>query len=115
MADNYLERKMEDMKTGRLRPVFRRHLKKSDLAGKSFYVADGTSSAGKALVEDLRRRGATVAVSGDDREIGMRTASVYGASYVEVSSSCAESMGLRYESMGYEVISLDVAPDTDNK
>ena len=82
MADNYLEKKMEDLRSGRLRPSVRHGREKRELRGQCFFVPDGTSPRGRAAVERLRRQGATVAFGGLDTAAGERTASVYGASYL---------------------------------
>lgn len=94
MADNYLEKRMEDLRSGRLRPSVTHGSAKRELRGQCFFVPDGTSPRGREMVESLRRRGATVAFGGLDAAVGQQTASVYGATYL---SSDPDDEALREE------------------
>lgn len=78
MADNFLEKRMEDLLSGRLKPVVKRK-RILPLQGKCYFVADGATAEKRCIVERLRREGATVAFSGDDESIANVLVKVYGA------------------------------------
>ena len=69
---------MEDLRSGRLKPVVKRK-RNLPLQGKCYFVEDGASVENRCVVERLRREGATVAFSGDDESIANVLVKVYGA------------------------------------
>lgn len=81
MADNYLEKKMEDLRSGRNGATVRRQKKAGALKGLRAFVTGGANGIGKSIVEALRREGCTVAFCDIDKEAGEKLESVYGAKF----------------------------------
>lgn len=79
MADNYLEKKMEDYRRG-VAPVHRLR-RKRPLEGVCVYVIGGTKPTGAAIVTLLAAQGARVAFSADDNTGGPSLAQRSGARY----------------------------------
>lgn len=87
MADNYLERRMDDMRSGRLSrseaaALRRKKLRPRPLAGVCVIVAGTSGCMVPETVEVLKRLGASVDVVGIDRAEGNALAQRYGARYV---------------------------------
>lgn len=86
MADNFLEKRMEDLRSGRLKPNAKRR-RILPLQGKCYFVEDGASAEKRSVVERLRREGATVAFNGEDESIANILVKVYGAIWVHTCTS----------------------------
>ena len=78
MADNYLERKMEDLRAGRLD---RRSARWSSVERVLVLGCDRTQEAVSDIVNRLRGRGRRVAFAGMDRKDGVALACSSGAQY----------------------------------
>lgn len=99
MADNYLERRMEDYRNGRLKPrstkssTRRATSQTATLNHMRVYVTAGTSTAGIAIIRHLRQAGCRVAFCDTDNHKG---------------SHMAQQTGSQFHSMtgGYNDISL---------
>ena len=81
MADNYLEKRMEDFRNGKLAPSMTKRIKTGNLKGLKAFVTGGANGIGRAIVEALRREECTVAFCDIDSKAGEKLASVYGASF----------------------------------
>lgn len=78
MADNFLEKRMDDLRRGKLSSaVGKRH--PLPLKGRFFFVPDGATPGRRGVVEQLRRDGATVVFSGFDMDVAVSLEKVYGA------------------------------------
>lgn len=99
MADNYLEKKMDDY-----RGVVRRTVKNIPVRGcrsgfmelpfppRRVLVMDGTCNVGKCIVESLRNTGCKVAFTSSDRDKGKSLAESCGAQFHPVDLSDVRSM-----------------------
>lgn len=89
MADNYLERQMEDLASGRLRSGMRKlvakssgkQLPKGKMAGRSFVIIGGVSVEGEQLAGQYRRLGATVDIIDAESRRGYIIAQKLGVKY----------------------------------
>lgn len=95
MADNYLERKMEDLRSGKTqKPGSRRTSAAVSAASRHpgdytlsypelrvFVCGDATSPLGRAIVAALREVGVKVAFSGTDKQAGEEMARSLGAQF----------------------------------
>ena len=95
MADNYLERKMEDLRSGKTqKPGSRRTSAAVSAASRHpgdytlsypelrvFVCGDATSPLGRAIVAALREVGLKVAFSGTDKQAGEEMARSLGAQF----------------------------------
>lgn len=85
MADNYLERKMEDLRSGRLSGslsrAVRRPMPSSPLASQRVLVAGGTDENGERLVREFRQTGCRTAFLSADRKKGQLLAQECGARF----------------------------------
>lgn len=78
MADNYLENRMDDLRSGKLAPKVT-HKRVLPLRGHYYFVENGASPERRNIVEELRRQGATVVFSGNDKTIASSLQNIYGA------------------------------------
>lgn len=98
MADNYLERRMDDFRNGRLsgskaRPVAKGSLRRDEsLAGKRVVVIDGLQGIGGCVAKAFVDEGCRVAVVGGDPEEGGRLAYSMGVRFCRVDSFDAEDV-----------------------
>lgn len=100
MADNYLEKKMEDMRSGNLRKASKHSGgRKGEFEGLRAFVTGGASGIGRAIVEELRRNGATVDFCDIDTENGERLAKVYGAKFHKIDVSDTEAFSTLFSSL----------------
>ena len=82
MADNYLEKKMDDLRSGRLTSssVGKRTSRGATpkvvrpMEGLRVVVTGGARGIGRAIVEQFRKNGASVDIVDIDRKNGMATA-----------------------------------------
>lgn len=81
MADNYLERRMEDLRQGRISKELTRKRRRRPMEGQKVMIADGLSEEGKRLVRYYREQGATVDFAGIDRKAGTALAQSAGACF----------------------------------
>lgn len=93
MADNYLERRMEDLRSGRIGASARRHTAMSaknphtltvTFPEMRILVADGLSELGKAIVKAFRSVGMKVAFCAPEQREGNLFAQESGARYCPV-------------------------------
>lgn len=94
MADNYLERKMEDYRAGKSsgskRPSSPGSPRKR-LKGKRVFVTGGARGIGSAIVEEFIREGARVAFCDIDSELGRKVAEQTGARFYPCDVADAEA------------------------
>lgn len=94
MADNYLERKMEDYRAGKSSgsksPASPGSLRKR-LKGKRVFVTGGARGIGRAVVEEFMREGARVAFCDIDSEPGRKVAEQAGARFYPCDVADAEA------------------------
>lgn len=85
MADNYLEKRMEEYRAGRLsrayRPKQSASLQKSRLPQLRVFVTGGASGIGREIVRAFRRENCRVSFCDIDRKRGTETAQSTGAKY----------------------------------
>lgn len=100
MADNYLEKRMEDMAKGKLKPVAgSRSRVNNRYKNLRAFVTGGANGIGKAIVEELRKLGCKVAFCDIDKENGERLSQVYGATFLYVDVTKAEDLKSAVESL----------------
>ncbi len=104
MADNYLEKKMDELRAGPRR-MFRPQAKTSAL-----FVRDGLSSEGREAVIQAAAKGTiAVAFAGTDRSQGMRLAQQTGARFYPLSDTLTLDQAIadaraRYAPLPFTVI-----------
>lgn len=81
MADNYLERRMEDLRQGRIRKELTRKRRRLPMEGQRVLIAYGLSEKGREMVKYYRERGAKVDFAGVDRKEGAKLAQSTGACF----------------------------------
>lgn len=81
MADNYLERRMEDLRQGKL---FVRQRKPSSQTPRSVVVAVGADNRGYEKAIKFRKDGYRVAIFGEQREAGLKMAYEHGVRFHHV-------------------------------
>lgn len=96
MADNYLERRMEDLRSGRLQASAKAAPAKSQtaakrMAGLRVVVTGGANGIGAEIVKQFRDQGATVDILDTDRTHGTRVAQATGACFRPVDISDTEA------------------------
>lgn len=85
MADNYLERRMEDLRSGKLQASnksttsYRAPIKR--FTGRRVVVTGGANGIGAEIVREFRKEGATVDIIDIDRTNGTKLAQATGACY----------------------------------
>ena len=84
MADNYLEKRMEDLRNSKTSVSTHRPRKTGNLRGMKAFVTGGASGIGRSIVENLRREECAVAFCDIDEEAGKRISSVYGARFIKL-------------------------------
>ncbi len=100
MADNYLERRMEDLRAGRLSSVSTRQTasrsavnsqKRGMMKSLRVVVTGGAGLIGSAIVKAFRAEGAKVDILDIDRKRGSALAQASGACFrpIDISDSCA--------------------------
>lgn len=87
MADNYIEKKMEDMRSGKLarhslRPTARKGVWCLDFPCRRVLVTDGACAVGRAVVDEFCRLGCKVAFFDGDTDSGMSTSYATGARFI---------------------------------
>lgn len=100
MADNYLERKMEDLRAGRLSggPTKRHNVKPSikpnhgTYKGKRVVIIGGSSETGLQLVKDFRACGAFVDIVDTDWKKGSAAAQATGSKFYPTDISHPEDV-----------------------
>lgn len=98
MADNYLERRMEDLRSGRLKPMVPKRTttgtapsRRKTLEGVCAVVAGGADGTGLETVKLLRSAGACVDILDSDRKAGAAAAQTTGARFTPVDLSDQEA------------------------
>lgn len=97
MADNYLEKRMEEYRAGKLAPknrsiVAHSRREPSPFEGFRVYVTGGASGIGRAIVEAFRRVGCRVAFCDIDRAKGTATAQATGSQFHPVDVTDARAL-----------------------
>lgn len=94
MADNYLEKKLEDYRNGRLQSgVNSTYRKPNSQITPRAYVAGGCSEAGRSVIAKLRSYGWKVAFCDDNEKAGRDLAQTTGSQFhpiVELTESAIE-------------------------
>ena len=89
MADNYLEKKMEDMRSGRLahiagkRGVSQKGMWCVDFPCRRVLVTDGTGVMGRTVINEFCRIGCRVAFLSEDVAMGKEIAQATGARFIQ--------------------------------
>lgn len=121
MADNYLERRMEDLRSGRIgaaarhrtgAPAKSRHTLSVTFPEMRILVADGLSDLGKAIIKAFRSVGMKVAFCAPEQHEGNLFAQESGARYCPVAEMAQALPGLEKAWGG---IDLAVAAGRDEK
>ncbi len=95
MADNYLERKMDDYRSGRVSKTTKHRNAPAaylPLEGKKALVTGGASPIGRAIVNEFIRQGAKTAFCDIDLENGNRFAQLSGARFYHTDLSSPEQI-----------------------
>lgn len=96
MADNYLEKKMEEYRAGRLAPRRKAtpapRRATSPLEGRRVYITGGASGIGRAIVEAFIGAGCRVAFCDIDRVKGAATAQSTGSQFHPVDVTDADAL-----------------------
>lgn len=95
MADNYLERRMEDLRNGNISRSLSPHRPGSSpsaLTGMRVLVCDATGDAGVELVRKFRKAGCRTAFLSVDRKAGNLLAQESGARFYPCDSISAEAV-----------------------
>lgn len=89
MADNYLDKKMEDLRSGRLtQTAGKRHAPQKgvwcvDFPCRRVLVTNGTSATGAAVITEFCRTGCKVAFFAEDAVAGKEMARTSGARFIQ--------------------------------
>lgn len=87
MADNFLEKRMEDFRNGKMSVAGKKRDTSNDPV---VFISGGCSDKGKAAVKDYRSRNYRVAFCDTDRKAGNLLAQVSGSRFYPVDSFCGE-------------------------
>lgn len=106
MADNYLEKKMDELRAGPRR-MFRPGRKV-----RAVFVRDGLSEAGRAAVASAASAGdIAVAFAGTDRAEGMRMAQRLGARFYLLSPALTLEQAIAQASAHYAPLPMQLIPE----
>lgn len=100
MADNYLEKKMEDIRTGRTSKQSLSHrqtigISYSNYTGLSVMIIGGASRLGVQLAKDFRAKGASVDILDSDWNQGQLAAQESGARFYPTDISDPKDIELK--------------------
>ena len=108
MADNYLEKKMEDLRNGKTGGGLRKKNMSGRLKGMRAFVTGGASGIGRCIVETLRREECRVAFCDKDRESGEKLAAVYGAKFYNLDVRNSEKFSNLFQTLLEEWGDIDI-------
>lgn len=116
MADNYLEKKMEDLRSGRLmqmsRAAARRGAWSLDYPCRRVLVTDGACAIGRAVIGEFCRAGCKVAFCDTDDERGRATAYATGARFIHGDVRDAAVVAAAVADLGRAWRDIDVVVNT---
>jgi hypothetical protein len=96
MADNYLERKMEDLRNGRQQQILhataQRKRSSVKVDKRRVFVTGGAHGIGRAIVENFRQKGCRVAFCDKDSKAGTALAQGCGARFIPLDVRDAEAL-----------------------
>lgn len=100
MADNYLEKRMEDLRAGRTSRPGQSHrqtigISSSSYAGLSVLIIGGASRLGVQLAKDFRAKGASVDIIDSDWKQGQLAAQESGARFYTADISDPKDIELK--------------------
>lgn len=93
MADNYLERKMEDYRSGKSLMRTSAPVRRTRTAAMRAFVVEGCSERGAEAIRQLRRCGWQVAFSCADLKAGRETAQATGSQHYPIAADNADALG----------------------
>ena len=117
MADNYLEKRMDDLRRGNRPGAYRPKLTPSGVAtGKlqvafpprRVFVTGGASGIGRAIVEAYCKAGCRVAFVDTDMEAGRSTASATGSRFIPLDVADADALVEAMETLMHSWGDLDI-------
>ena len=113
MADNYLEKRMDDYRSGRLnvkRPIVAASntARRSPLAGKRVLVTGGANGIGRAIVAAFRKEDCRVALFDSDRKNGNEVAQQMGARFYPCDLAETAQIGNRMQQLFDDWGDLDI-------
>lgn len=105
MADNYLERAMEDLRSGRLKAdsrnlaasVAHKTSPRGPLAGKAFIVIGNPNGIGARKATELKRQGASVDLIDSDSTSGQQAAQKYSFKFWPTDIENKQSIDVRID------------------
>lgn len=94
MADNYLEKRMEEHRNAQKSTitVYKHKEKPSKLSGMRVFITGGAHGIGEALVKAFRAQGCAVAFCDNDSKLGNKVAQQFGARFYPVDVCCVSSL-----------------------
>lgn len=116
MADNYLEKKMEDLRSGRLtqmsRAAARRGAWSLNYPCRRVLVTDGACAIGRAVIDEFCRAACKVAFCDTDEERGRATAYATGARFIYGDMRDAAVVAAAVADLGRAWRDIDVVVNT---
>lgn len=116
MADNYLEKKMEDLRSGRLTQMSRAAARKGawsvDFPCRRVLVTDGACAIGRAVIDEFCRAACKVAFCDTDDERGRATAYATGARFIHGDLRDAAVVAAAVADLGRAWRDIDVIVNT---
>lgn len=116
MADNYLEKKMEDLRSGRLtqmsRAAARRGAWSLNYPCRRVLVTDGACAIGRAVIDEFCRAACKVAFCDTDEERGRATAYATGARFIHGDMRDAAVVAAAVADLGRAWRDIDVVVNT---
>lgn len=117
MADNYLEKRMDDLRRGQRPGAYRPKLTPAGHATgrlqvafppRRVFVTGGASGIGRAIVEAYCKAGCRVAFVDSDMEAGRQTASATGSRFIPLDVADAEALEREMETLMHAWGDLDI-------
>lgn len=111
VADNYLEKKMEDYRRGQTALPMSSHRKNKNRIGLRVFVIGGETPSGAQIVIELRKSGWRVAFTNPDIKSGRHLAQATGSQHHPISPSTTESLQHSFELISDHWGCLDLVID----
>ena len=118
MADNYLEKKMEDLRSGRLTQSTGKRLTSQkgmwcvDFPCRRVLVTDGTGATGRSVVTEFCRAGCKVAFFAGDAAAGKDVAGTTGARFVHCVVADMDSVKMAVDGLVKAWRDIDIIVNT---